>query len=72
MMIKMIGIFIHIIIFNNMKHLLFILFGFTPKNKNHSYTFTVKSIHPDNRPSEQEWINEFNVSLLYNKKIVHF
>lgn len=31
-----------------------------------------KSIYPVDRPSEQEWIIEYRVSLLHGKQAVHF
>jgi hypothetical protein len=31
-----------------------------------------KSTYPDDRPTEQDWINEFRVSIMYGKIAVHF
>lgn len=31
-----------------------------------------KSTYPDNRPTKQDWINEFRVSIMYGKLAVHF
>ncbi len=31
-----------------------------------------KSTYPEDQPTEQDWINEFRVSILYGKLAVHF
>lgn len=31
-----------------------------------------KTTYPKNQPSEQDWMNEFRVSILHGRKAVHF
>lgn len=53
-----------------MQILLFRLFGHKPKTAElHPITkFTTTTLK--NKPSFQEWVKEFNVSMLYDRKIV--
>ena len=32
---------------------------------------TFKSTYPENRPSEQEWMNEFRFGMLYDRKVIY-
>ena len=51
--------------------LLFILFGVMPKNTKPKHITTFNSVYPINQPSEQDWMNEFRVGMLYDRKIIH-
>lgn len=54
-----------------MKHLLFILFGHKSVTNIQKTVTKFRSIYPSNRPSEQEWMNEFRCGMLYDRKIIH-
>ena len=54
-----------------MEKIKLIFFGHKPKNKNTQPRPTFKSTIPKNQPHEQDWKKEFNVGMLWDRKIVH-
>jgi hypothetical protein len=54
-----------------MKHLLFILFGHKSVTNISRTETEFKSTYPSNRPSLQEWMNEFKLGMLYDRKIIY-
>jgi hypothetical protein len=54
-----------------MKHLLLLLFGHKPVTNNQKTVTKFKTTVLNNRPSLQDWMKEFNVSMLYDRKIVY-
>lgn len=54
-----------------MKQLLLILFGHKPKTTVLKPTTKFKTSVPSNRPSLQEWVKEFNVGMMYDRKIIY-
>lgn len=54
-----------------MKHLLFILFGHKSVTNIQKTVTEFKSTYPSNRPSEQDWMNEFRFGALYDRKIIY-
>ena len=54
-----------------MKKLLLLLFGHKDATNVLRPTTKFKTTVLNNRPSEQDWMKEFNVSMLYDRKIVY-
>lgn len=55
-----------------MKKLLFILFGHKDRVTNIQRIVTkFRTTYPSNRPSEQDWKNEFRFGMLYDRKIIY-
>ena len=50
--------------------LLFILFGIMPKNTKPRHITTFNSVYPINQPSFQDWVKEYNVSMLWDRKAI--
>lgn len=53
-----------------MEYLKELLFGFEYQAVD-QINLGLHTVNPDNQPSEQEWMKEFSVSMLYDRKIVH-
>jgi hypothetical protein len=53
-----------------MEYIKKLLFGFEYQPVDNINT-GLHTVHPDNQPSEQEWLNEYKVSMLYDRKIIH-
>jgi len=72
MMIKII-IIIHIMIIKLkfMQNLLLTLFGHKPKTTELRPTTKFKTTVPTNRLSLQEWVKEFNVGMMYDRKVIY-
>jgi len=47
-----------------------LLFGFTYQAVDNIST-GLHTVNPDNQPSQEEWLKEYRVSMLYDRKIVH-
>jgi len=54
-----------------MQFLLLRLFGHKPVTTKLRPTTKFKTISPINKPSEKEWMAEFNVGMLWDRKIIH-
>lgn len=49
------------------------LFGYATEGRQvYDFKPGVRTIEPKNRPSEQQWINEFRFGLVHGKTIVYF
>ncbi len=72
MMIETITI-IHITIIKLkfMQNLLLRLFGHKPKTTVLKPTTKFKTTLPNNKLSLQEWVKEFNVGMMYDRKIIY-
>jgi hypothetical protein len=53
-----------------MEYIKKLLFGFEYQAVDNIST-GLHTVNPDNQPSEQEWLNEYKVSMLYDRKIIH-
>ena len=54
-----------------MKHLLFILFGHKSVTNIPRNVTEFRTTYPSNKPSEQDWMNEFKCGMLYDRKIIY-
>jgi len=54
-----------------MEKLLLILFGHKPKITELKPTTKFKTTVPTNRLSLQEWVKEFNVGMMYDRKVIY-
>jgi len=54
-----------------MKQLLFILFGHKTVTNSQKIVTKFRTTYPSNRPSEQDWKNEFRFGMLYDRKIIY-
>ena len=50
--------------------LLFILFGIMPKNTKPKHITTFNSVYPQEQLSFQDWVKEYNVSMLWDRKAI--
>jgi hypothetical protein len=54
-----------------MEKVLLVLFGHKPNNTTPQPRPKFKSTFPKNQPHEQDWKKEFNVGMLWDRKIVY-
>lgn len=54
-----------------MQKIMLRLFGHKPPNKEPKTPIRFKTTVPNKKPSEEEWMNEFRVGMLWDRKIVH-
>lgn len=53
-----------------MQKIMLKLFGHKPPNKEPKAPIRFKTTVPNKKPSEEEWMNEFRVGMLWDRKIV--
>lgn len=54
-----------------MQFLLFRLFGHKPITNSLQPTTKFKTTFPNSKLSEKQWMREFNVGMLWDRKIIH-
>lgn len=54
-----------------MQKIMLSLFGHKPANKEQQPPITFKSLHPKEKPSYEDWVREFNVGMLWDRKTIH-
>ena len=54
-----------------MEKVLLVLFGHKSKNTNAQPRPKFKTLHPKHQPQEKDWMKEFNVGMLWDRKIVY-
>lgn len=54
-----------------MQTVLLRLFGHKPVNKEPMPPIRFNITYPKNKPSQEEWMKEFNVGRMWDRKIVH-
>lgn len=53
-----------------MQYIKELLFGFEYQAVD-QINLGLHTVHPDNQPSQEEWLKEYRVSMLYDRKIVY-